>query len=152
MYKLAIIHKGKVERNIRLTAGTMVIGRKAECNIQLEEKMVSGQHAQITIRPNEVILKDLGSTNGTLVNGEAVSEKTLRTGDQISIGNYKLIIVREHGETQDPDATMVVSQVDNTVPQAPAADDAGKSSSSLFVIIGIILVILVGAAVLILLQ
>jgi pSer/pThr/pTyr-binding forkhead associated (FHA) protein len=153
MYKLAIVHKGKVEKNIRLTAGTMVIGRKPECNIQLDEKMVSGQHAEITIKPNEILLKDLGSTNGTIVNGKQVKEKTLQTGDQVSIGNYKLIFVREHGETEDPDATMVVSARDKTIPMSkPAEAGEGKSSSGLFIVIGLIVVILVGAGLLIMYQ
>ena len=153
MYKLAIVHKGKVEKNIRLTAGTMVIGRKPECNIQLDEKMVSGQHAQITIKPDEILLKDLGSTNGTMVNGQQVSERTLKTGDQISIGNYKLIFVREHGETEDPDATMVVSSRDRTIPMSkPAEASNGKSFGGLFIVIGLIIVILVGAGLLIMNQ
>ena len=131
----------------------MVIGRKPECNIQLDEKMVSGQHAEITVKPDEILLKDLGSTNGTLVNGQEVSEKTLKTGDQVSIGNYKLIFVREHGETQDPDATMVVSARDQTIPMSKSvgASDS-KSSSGLFIVIGLIVVILVGAGLLIMYQ
>jgi len=153
MYKLAIVHKGKVEKNIRLTAGTMIIGRKPECNIQLDEKMVSGQHAQITIKPDEILLKDLDSTNGTIVNGKEVREKILKTGDQVSIGNYKLIFVREHGETEDPDATMVVSSRDKTIPMSkPAKAPGSKMSSGLFVVLGLIVVILIGAALLIMNQ
>ena len=153
MYKLAIVHKGKVEKNIRLTAGTMIIGRKPECNIQLDEKMVSGQHAQITIKPDEILLKDLDSTNGTIVNGKEVREKILKTGDQVSIGNYKLIFVREHGETEDPDATMVVSSRDKTIPISKPVETSGsKLSSGLFVVIGLIVVILIGAALLIMNQ
>ncbi|NNJ92876.1 MAG: FHA domain-containing protein [Gammaproteobacteria bacterium] len=153
MYKLAIVHKGKVEKNIRLTAGTMVIGRKPECNIQLDEKMISGQHAEITIKPDEILLKDLGSTNGTLVNGQKVTGKTLKAGDQVSIGNYKLIFVREHGETEDPDATMVISSSDKTIPMSKPVEASNKKlSSGLFIVIGLVILILVGAGLLIVYQ
>jgi len=153
MYKLAIVHKGKVEKNIRLTAGTMIIGRKPECNIQLDEKMVSGQHAQITVKPDEILLKDLDSTNGTIVNGQEVREKILKTGDQVSIGNYKLIFVREHGETEDPDATMVVSSRDKAIPMSKPVDTSdSKSSNGLYIVIALIVIILIGAALLIMNQ
>jgi pSer/pThr/pTyr-binding forkhead associated (FHA) protein len=153
MYKLAIVHKGKVEKNIRLTAGTMIIGRKPECNIQLDEKMVSGQHAEITINADEIQLKDLGSTNGTMVNGQEVTKTALKTGDQVTIGNYKLIFVREHGDTDDADATMVVSTRDSTVPMSkPAEVSKSQSSSGLFIVIGLIVVILIGAGLLIMYQ
>ena len=131
----------------------MVIGRKPECNIQLDEKMVSGQHAEITILPDEIHLKDLGSTNGTIVNGKEVKETTLKTGDQVSIGNYKLIFVREHGETEDPDATMVVSSRDKTIPMSKPVDKGDKrSSGGLIIVITLIILILVGAGLLIMYQ
>ncbi len=153
MYKLAIVHKGKVENNIRLSGGTMIIGRKQDCNIQLDEKMVSGHHAEITIKADEILLKDLDSTNGTKVNGKSVTEATLKTGDQVTIGNYKLIFVREHGDTEDPDATMVVTSGNKTAPASKAIADAdGKSSNGLFLIIGLIVVILIVAGLLIVLE
>ena len=109
MYKLVLVHKGKIQKNIPLRQGSIIIGRKADSDIQLEEKLVSGRHAELIVKNSGVTLKDLDSTNGTQVNGEAVTETKLQTGDQITIAGYKLVFITEHGDSEDPDATVMVS-------------------------------------------
>ena len=145
MYKLAIIHKGKVVDNIRLTEGTVTIGRKPDCNIHLAEKMVSGKHAEMVIKASGATLKDLDSTNGTSVNGKTISTANLQTGDQISIGDYKLVFVREHGETEDPDATMIISTPQSN--HAIEEDKPDTPSSATGLIIGFVVVSVVIAAI-----
>ena len=142
MYKLAIIHKGKIEKNVHLINGKMLIGRKPVCSIHLEEKMVSGQHAELSVSDSGVILKDLDSTNGTTVNGNHITETALQTGDQISIGNYKMIFVREHGETEDPDATMIVGGAPAN--QRPPAIKPEKKSATLMIVISVVIVAIIG--------
>ncbi len=66
------------------------IGRKSENDIVLDERNVSRQHAQIVMKEGQYFLEDLGSTGGTMVNDEAVTEKDIHTGDVIAIGNFRL--------------------------------------------------------------
>ncbi len=66
-----------------------VIGRLDECDIALGGANVSRRHAQITLEDG-LVLTDLGSTNGTLVNGSQVVRHTLRHGDIITIGDHHL--------------------------------------------------------------
>ena len=141
MYKLAIVHKGKIEKNVHLINGKMLIGRKPVCGIHLEEKMVSGQHAELNVSNNGVILKDLDSTNGTSVNGNRITETALQTGDQITIGNYKMIFVREHGETENPDATMIVGSKPR-----PDAVKPEKKPAGMVIVISLLIVAIIGIA------
>jgi hypothetical protein len=67
---------------------TFSIGRNATNNVILDDKMVSRQHAQLIILDNgQVVIKDLGSSNGTFVNGNKISEYNLKAGDIVKCGN-----------------------------------------------------------------
>jgi len=68
-----------------------VIGRSAECDIQLGAQNVSRRHAAVLFRQEEYLIEDLGSTNGVLVNGIKVVKCVLRNNDQIDIGGVKLV-------------------------------------------------------------
>jgi adenylate cyclase len=64
------------------------LGRHPDNTIQVLDRIVSKEHARITLGPNgRYILRDVGSLNGTFVNGERVSEHTLTNGDQVSMGS-----------------------------------------------------------------
>jgi hypothetical protein len=71
------------------------IGRSSECAIQLNLVNVSRQHARIYLANDEYHLEDLGSTNGTFVNGVRVSKCVLRNNDLIEIGDAQIIFVEE---------------------------------------------------------
>ena len=79
---------GKYEGGeFRLPAeGEVLIGRGAELPVVLAEDMVSRKHARLTIRGEQVRIEDLGSTNGTFVNGERVKSAELKAGDRVLIG------------------------------------------------------------------
>ena len=65
----------------------VIIGRSSSCDVLLQDKTVSGRHARLTFRLGQWWLEDLGSTNGTFLNGEAVSTAVVLThGDQIRCG------------------------------------------------------------------
>jgi len=69
-----------------LVEETYTIGRSPENSIQLDDTSVSGRHAELAVVAESCYLKDLGSTNGTLVNGQAVTGVQLRAGDRIRFG------------------------------------------------------------------
>lgn len=73
----------------------VVIGRSPGADIVIGDDFVSGRHARVAPYGSEVVLEDLGSTNGTLLNGEAVSRpNALRPGDVIAIGAVRLLVDR----------------------------------------------------------
>ena len=74
-------------------AGELVIGRSSELDMVLIEDMVSRKHAKITLAPGQITIADLGSTNGTFVNGEKIKKARLKEGDRILIGTSILKLV-----------------------------------------------------------
>jgi hypothetical protein len=75
--------------------GPVVVGRSPSCDIVINEPFVSANHARLTLQGPALVLEDLQSTNGTLVNGRAVTEPlTLRDGDDVQIGDAILRVSR----------------------------------------------------------
>src|SRR2546425_5597097 len=66
-----------------------VVGRREECDLRLDHKSVSKLHCVIVKTDGLLLLRDLGSTNGTRVNGQRVRRAALLPNDQISIANQK---------------------------------------------------------------
>ncbi len=75
---------------IPLESTQMSVGRGLNNDIILEDTRVSRHHAQLRYRARRFWISDLGSTNGTFVNGEQIEEKALRDGDVISLGGLEL--------------------------------------------------------------
>src|SRR6185436_4573164 len=69
----------------------VTIGRKDTCEVVLPSNDVSRQHAQIRVEGERWILRDLGSSNGTLVDGVVIKQHELRDGDRIKIGGFELL-------------------------------------------------------------
>src|SRR5688572_12105818 len=73
--------------------GEIVIGRSSELDMVLVEDMVSRRHAKITVANDQIFIQDLGSTNGTFVNGEKIKRTRLNEGDRILIGTSIIKLV-----------------------------------------------------------
>ncbi len=82
----------------------IVIGRSSELDMVLVEDMVSRKHAKITSPGGKITIEDLGSTNGTFVNGEKVKQTRLKEGDRILIGTSILKLVQP-GRRRAPSST-----------------------------------------------
>ncbi len=95
MAKLIMSLDNAVIREVPLDKERITIGRKAHNDIQIDNLAVSGEHALIVTILNDSFLEDLGSTNGTLVNGNPVKKHILQNNDIIEIGKYKLKFVSE---------------------------------------------------------
>jgi diguanylate cyclase (GGDEF)-like protein len=91
---LVIIYGDDLGRRIPLGDEPTVIGRSSKCDVQIEQESVSRNHARIWRQNGEYVLRDLGSTNGTYVNDQAIDEVLLRDGDRIQIGRtiFKFIV------------------------------------------------------------
>jgi hypothetical protein len=90
--ELEIREPGRNPRRIPVAGGQIRIGRGPECELVLRDSRVSRRHARLAARDGMLILTDLGSTNGTMVNGHRVSEVVLGAGDRIELGETSLVI------------------------------------------------------------
>lgn len=80
--------------DIELLPGEFVIGRSEDCQLSLDDAMISRRHALLRVSSTGVIVADLGSRNGISVNGEKVNqERRLADGDRISVGKHELILL-----------------------------------------------------------
>lgn len=76
--------------------GPVVVGRSPSSDIVIDEPYVSATHARITIQGPALVLEDLGSTNGTMVNGHAIDQPvTLRDGDEVQVGDTVMRVSRQ---------------------------------------------------------
>jgi pSer/pThr/pTyr-binding forkhead associated (FHA) protein len=113
MAKLILSMDGLVLKEIPLTKERTTIGRKPHNDIQIDNLAVSGEHAVIVTILNDSFLEDLGSTNGTVVNGNPIKKHFLQNNDVIELGKYKLKFVGEPAvavgaEKADFEKTMVL--------------------------------------------
>ncbi len=83
---------GRAARRIPVSGAPIRIGRAPECELVLKDSRVSRRHARLHARDGVLVLTDLGSTNGTLVNGHRVTELVLGAGDRIQIGETSLVV------------------------------------------------------------
>jgi hypothetical protein len=81
----------------------IIIGRSSDLDMVLVEDMVSRKHAKISTHGGQVIIQDLGSTNGTFVNGEKIKRVRLREGDRILIGTSIIKLVTTDAATVEGD-------------------------------------------------
>lgn len=90
MPKIVIMMDGMANREVVLTQERTTLGRRPANDIVLDQPAVSGQHAVLTLRAGQVQVEDLGSTNGTYVNGAAVQKQLLTNGDLLDMGKVRL--------------------------------------------------------------
>jgi pSer/pThr/pTyr-binding forkhead associated (FHA) protein len=96
---LKIISGSRQGLNVPLPAtDPLLIGRR-EGELLLDDPLVSGRHCQVLSRGPDFVLQDLGSTNGTMVDGRLVREVLLKPGSEISVGSTKMILFVAGEET-----------------------------------------------------
>jgi hypothetical protein len=119
MAKLVISKSDNMLGSRFLDNARISIGRASGNDIQLDDAAVSKQHAVIEVVGKDHILMDMGSSNGTFVNGGRVSRHLLRHGDVIEVRDFQLRYVDHKSVvTNDGDRTMIVARSDIPM-QAP---------------------------------
>lgn len=95
MPKLVLLFEGRVIRETAVTLGQpCTIGRLPDNTIVIDNSAVSSHHVRVAREGPQFVVEDLGSTNGTFVNGEKITKKPLRHGDTILVGKHKLFFDR----------------------------------------------------------
>jgi len=135
MAKLVVSMDGAVQGEYELDKERLTIGRKPENEIAIDNLAVSGKHALIITILDDSFLEDLGSTNGTYVNGKLVKKHALKNGDVIAIGKHELKYINESA-TADEDEdefekTMIIKpgSASVAVAAAQAAEKAGAAAA-----------------------
>ena len=133
MAKLILSMDGLVLKEISLSKERTTIGRKAHNDIQIDNLAVSGEHGVIVTILNDSFLEDLGSTNGTLVNGQPIKKHFLQPNDVIELGKYKLKYINEAPKVAaaaDFEKTMVLRPGSMPKPSPAAAPAAAPKADS----------------------
>ena len=110
-----------------LVEETYTIGRSPENSIRLDDTSVSSRHAEIVLVAENCYLKDLGSTNGTIVNGQPVTEVQLRAGDRIRFGKTEASFEREVAGAAQPLPRLQETEARPAESSARPADFANAS-------------------------
>lgn len=92
MPKLVVITKGLVAAAHELGESWVTIGRADGNTFQIAATSVSGRHCEVRLRGEELVVRDLQSTNGTFVDGKKISEGTLRPGQTLRLGEVELVL------------------------------------------------------------
>src|SRR6266478_1328356 len=90
MAKLVVLSAGMTGRTHELKVDKTTIGRVEDNTFQIAEPSVSSHHCELVLRGNDVLVKDLNSTNGTFINGEKVSESVLKAGQVLRLGQIEM--------------------------------------------------------------
>jgi len=99
--KITIKLGSDILQEVQLTKERTTLGRRPESDVVMENMAVSGRHACLVLEDQQVSIEDLGSTNGTYVNGTAVKRQTLQDGDVIEIGNFIIKYAADSGDADD---------------------------------------------------
>lgn len=128
MAKLVLSMNGAIQGEFELDQERLTIGRKPENDIQIDNLAVSGKHSMIITILDDSFLEDLGSTNGTYVNGKLVKKHALKDGDVIAIGKHELKYINENASDDDDEfeKTMIIKpgSASAAVAAAQAAEKA----------------------------
>jgi pSer/pThr/pTyr-binding forkhead associated (FHA) protein len=89
--------------DITLDRAMVVVGRHHNCDAQLNSLRVSRHHCCMARENDQVVVRDLGSTNGIRINGMRVETGRLRPGDELSIAHFRYRLEGEHGSGQSSD-------------------------------------------------
>jgi len=103
MSKLVLLVADGTTLDVPLKRERITIGRRPNNDVCLPNLAVSGEHAAVVTILADSFLEDLGSTNGTLVNGKAVAKHFLRDGDEIDIGRHVLVYCAKDDAVLAPD-------------------------------------------------
>lgn len=90
---LVVIRGPNAGSRFLLDRDATTVGRHPDAHIFLDDVTVSRRHAEVHRRDGRIVVEDLGSLNGTYVNGERVEERPLTSGDEVQIGRFKLLFV-----------------------------------------------------------
>ncbi|MCX7871892.1 MAG: FHA domain-containing protein [Verrucomicrobiae bacterium] len=159
MARLVILSEGMTGRIYELKAEKTTVGRVEDNAFQIPEPSVSSHHCEIYLKGDEVLVKDLNSTNGTFIDGIQINEGVLKPGQILRLGQ---VLLRLESDAPTAKTKQALSQTTAVVSQGISLTDLEKGSgkpvkfesttqfvkksskiNKIFIIVGIILAIIV---------
>lgn len=110
MAKLVVLSAGMTGRTHELKVDKTTIGRVEDNTFQISEPSVSSHHCEVLLRGEEVLVKDLNSTNGSYINGEKITESVLKPGQTLRLGQIELRLETDAGMPAPSSATAPAPQ------------------------------------------
>jgi predicted component of type VI protein secretion system len=95
MGKLTLKFGERILQEVPISAAPITVGRALDSDIQIDNPAVSHHHARIDLKDGRLVVEDLGSANGVLLNGSPVAKEGLRSGDAILIGKHVILVDQE---------------------------------------------------------
>lgn len=125
MAKLVLTFNGDFVKDFELDKEILTIGRKPGNDIHIDNLAVSGTHAKVLTILNDSFIEDLGSTNGTIIDGNKVSKHALQNGDVIIVGKHELKYVTSNADSGDGDfeKTMIIRPDAEGMPETEEASE-----------------------------
>src|SRR5947209_20234456 len=127
-FELLIVQGRSVTNTIKLNDGVTTIGRHDDCQLRIKSSQVSRKHCEVFEKKGLLLVKDLGSSNGTLVNGKKVQgQRVLEPGDELTIGPVLLRVAKVGAPAHAPAVAGKAGAKpgDTAVTEAAAAAAAG---------------------------
>lgn len=119
-----VLKSAERQETYPLTSDRVTLGRSINTHVRLMDKMASREHCEILRMGDRFVLRDLGSSNGTFINGKSLSEKVLEWGDKITIGETVLIFFQDSTGSEGETEVSVSGQISDDTKSffLPAAD------------------------------
>ena len=150
MPRLVVLSEGLTGRTHELKAERTTIGRMEDNSFQVPDPSISSHHCEVLLRPSEVLVRDLGSTNGSFISNERITEAVLKPSQILRLGQVEIRLEGD-GPAAAPqkkvfDHTQVVPQgikaneLDQTVrtPVTPAFEKKTKTGARIFMVLAIL--------------
>jgi pSer/pThr/pTyr-binding forkhead associated (FHA) protein len=126
MPRLVVLSEGLTGRSHELKAEKTTIGRIEDNTFQIPDPSVSSHHCEVLLRGSDVVIKDLNSTNGTFINGNQISEATLKPSQILRLGQVEVRLESDApGSAASQKKTLDHTQV---VPQGIKFEELGQSA------------------------
>lgn len=125
---LFLMRDQKERRRFPVEQDVATIGRGEGCDLRIPLGDVSRKHCSLIKSDEGLVIQDIGSSNGTYVNGKRVQEASLRPGDLIRVGSLRFV-VQIDGKPSDSELEDYSTSAEQTVPESPDDDEAGASES-----------------------
>lgn len=125
MKVVLVMFRGGQRREFPLRGTKTVLGRANDCDLRIPTRDVSRRHCEIEIGPDRAVVRDLGSSNGTYVNGRRIAESALNPGDRLAVGPvvFVLQIDGKPAEIRPSDAAMPQAAAKPRAPVGAAEED-----------------------------
>ena len=169
MAKLVVLSEGFTGLTYELKVEKTTVGRVEDNAFQIPEQSVSSHHCELLQRSNDILVKDLNSTNGTFINGEQIKEAVLKPGQILRLGQVEMRLETGAGTAASAASTVPGKKpLDKTVvlpqgvkvgdfdqggrgpnPGSTAFSKKSNKVNKIFIIIGIVLGVLIVVAIII---